>query len=223
VRTAFSEGIYHGAALSAVADGKGGMHLVYKDNAERLRYRHFDGQRFESSLMVQDDGDWALQPAVTRVGSTVYIFYNRPHRDGRGYDLVVRKLSGRSLGSARELASISGFAGYPASVGVLSSGVKIPCLFGLEPKGGSDRLAVVFAPSSGSSKSDADGAVAEAPGGEDAVMVDLPGAELAASVLAPEPAPEEAAGCGGGQALAVLVGLPMLALERRRRKSLFRR
>ncbi len=36
VRDAFSDGIYHGAALSAVADGKGGMHLVYKDEFERL-------------------------------------------------------------------------------------------------------------------------------------------------------------------------------------------
>jgi hypothetical protein len=228
VRTAFSEGIYHGAALSAVADGRGGMHLVYKDNAERLRYRHFDGQRFGASLVVQDNGDWALQPAVTRVGSTVHIFYNRPHRDGRGYDLVVRKLNGRSLGSVRELASISGFAGYPASVAVLPSGARIPCLFGMEPKGSSDRLAVVFAPSSGNSKTSAEGAVAtaEAPGDGDTVMVDLDGpgggVEPFTSVLKPS-AEDAATGCGGGQALAVLVGLPMLALERRRRKGLFRR
>ena len=40
---AFSDGIYHGAALSAVADGRGGMHLVYKDESERLQYRYFNG------------------------------------------------------------------------------------------------------------------------------------------------------------------------------------
>lgn len=236
VRTAFPEGIYHGAALSAVADGRGGMHLVYKDNSERLMYRHFDGRRFGSSLVVHGNGDWALQPAVTRVGSTLHIFYNRPHRGGRGYDLVVRRLSGRSLGPVRELASISGFAGYPTSVAVLPSGARIPCLFGLEPRDGSDRLVVVYAPSRrgkaapdavASSKSATelfeDDAVAE-----DAVEVDLGGpgplldgvgpaavAERLTSTLEPSPQ-ESGAGCGGGQALAVLLGLPMLALHRRK-------
>ena len=232
VRTAFSEGIYHGAALSAVADGKGGMHLVYKDNSERLMYRHFDGKRFGSSLVVQGNGDWALQPAVTRVGSTLHIFYNRPHSNGRGYDLVVRRLNGRSLGSARELASVSGFAGYPASVAVLPSGARIPCLFGMEPRGSSDRLGVVFAPSS-SSRSSSDDAVAaaEVPGedggpDEGVVMVDLEGAAAVAGTLTSvlEAVPEEpAGGCGGGQAMAVLLGLPMLALERHRRRWLSRR
>src|SRR5262249_28834934 len=36
---AFPEKIYHGAALSAVDDGSGGMHLVYKDNSGILHYR----------------------------------------------------------------------------------------------------------------------------------------------------------------------------------------
>ncbi|MFP2904037.1 hypothetical protein ACLESD_02980 [Pyxidicoccus sp. 3LFB2] len=238
VRTAFSEGIYHGAALSAVADGRGGMHLVYKSNAERLMYRHFDGRRFGSPLVVHDNGDWALQPAVTRVGSTLHIFYNRPHRGGRGYDLVMRRLNGRSLGPVRELASISGFAGYPASVAVLPSGARIPCLFGLEPRGASDRLVVVFSPSSSGKAAPNAVAASEAPsespeeGTEGAVTVDLGGlvegvaaapgavAEQLTSALAPE---SEANGCGGGQALAVLLGLPMLAFGRHRRKWASRR
>jgi hypothetical protein len=246
VRTAFPEGIYHGAALSAVADGRGGMHLVYKDNSERLRYRHFDGRRFGSPLVVHGDGDWALQPAITRVGSTVHIFYNRPQRGGRGYDLVVRRLNGRSLGPVRELASISGFAGYPAAVAVLPSGARIPCLFGLEPRGASDRLVVVHAPTS--SGKAAPGAVAEAssgpadavveegrseeavePDGEEAaVAVDLGGEDGVSGVIGPGAVTErlasalepssESAGCGGGQALGVLLGLPLLALERHRRR-----
>ncbi|NMO23323.1 hypothetical protein HG543_51950 [Pyxidicoccus fallax] len=230
VRTAFPEGIYHGAALSAVADGRGGMHLVYKDNSERLMYRRFDGRRFGSARVVHERGDWALQPAITRVGSTVHIFYNRPHRDGRGYDLVVRRLSGGSLGSVRELASISGFAGYPAAVGVMPSGARVPCLFGLEPRHGSDRLVVVFAPSS--NKANAAGgekvAAAEDTDATDesplAVVLDGPESAVRNVVAALESAPEEAsAGCGGGQALAALLSVPLLALGRHRRKQAARR
>ena len=68
-RSAFPEGIYHGAALSAVADQGGGLHLVYKDDGSTLWYRHFDGATFGPRLLIQDQGDWALQPAVTLVGS----------------------------------------------------------------------------------------------------------------------------------------------------------
>jgi len=39
----FPEGIYHGAALSAAGDGSGGVHLVYKDSAQRLLYRRWSG------------------------------------------------------------------------------------------------------------------------------------------------------------------------------------
>jgi hypothetical protein len=223
VRTAFPEGIYHGAALSAVADGHGGMHLVYKDNSERLLYRRFDGQRFGAALVVHAAGDWALQPAITRVGGTVHIFYNRPHRDGRGYDLVVRRLNGGSLGAVRELASISGFAGYPAAVAVLPSGARVPCLFGLEPRGGSERLTVVFAPSSHKEAGAGEEVTAAAgtPTDEAPVTVDLgagetPGERLMATVA--EASPPEAEGCGGGQGLAVLLGVPLLALNRHRRK-----
>lgn len=218
-RIAFPEGIYHGAALSAVADGRGGMHLVYKDNSERLLYRHFDGRRFGASRVVHEKGDWALQPATTRVGDTVHIFYNRPHRDGRGYDLVVRRLSGGSLGPVRELASISGFAGYPAAAAVLPPGARVPCLFGLEPRRGSERLVVVFAPSGHKGTAAGDAVAAESPD-EALVVVELGGPEAAVgdAVAALEAAPVEAGkGCGGGQGLAVLLGLPLLALEHHRR------
>ncbi len=216
-RTAFSEGLYHGAALSAVADGRGGMHLVYKDNSERLLYRRFNGNSFSAPLVVHGRGDWALQPAITRVGGTVHIFYNRPKSGG--YDLVVRRLSGRSLGPVRELASVSGFAGYPTAVGVLPSGVRIPCLFGLEPRSGPERLVVVYAPSSrGSALEGEVSASAEPPGGEAvAVNLDLPGEALAvedAEASAP-------GGCGGdssGKDVALLLSVPLLVWARPRRR-----
>src|SRR5437763_1145105 len=65
---AFSEGIYHGAACSAVADGHGGMHLAYKDKNSVLWYRYFDGTSFGAPELIEDVGDWELQPAITRIG-----------------------------------------------------------------------------------------------------------------------------------------------------------
>ena len=76
-QVAISEGIYHGAACSAVADGKGGMHLVYKDKNMFLWYRYFDGTSFGPAQLVESVGDWELQPATTRIGDDVVIFYNR--------------------------------------------------------------------------------------------------------------------------------------------------
>ena len=53
----FSEDIYHGAGLSAVDDGSGGVHLVYKDSAEELRYRHYDGASWGSPQLVESAAD----------------------------------------------------------------------------------------------------------------------------------------------------------------------
>jgi hypothetical protein len=90
VRNAFSDGIYHGAALSAVADGHGGMHLVYKDETERLYHRYFDGSTFGSRTLLEDSRDWAMQPAVTRVGDRLYVFYNVMREPGTDYELHAR-------------------------------------------------------------------------------------------------------------------------------------
>ncbi|MFP2902253.1 hypothetical protein [Corallococcus sp. 4LFB] len=116
-RTAFSDGIYHGAAMSAVADGKGGLHLVYKDNSERLMYRRFNGSSFGSAVKVLEDGDWATQPALVRSGSSLYLFYNQPRSDGSGYRLWVRALSSSGKpGAGRELASVR-LRGLPGGAG----------------------------------------------------------------------------------------------------------
>lgn len=151
-RTAFGgAGIYHGAALSAVGDGAGGLHLVYKDNAERLQYRRFRGSSFSGQQTVLGDGDWATQPALTRVGDTLLILFNRPRRGG--YDLMVRRLRSGSLGGAQWVGSNGGFMGYPAGVDVLPSGTRAPFLVGLE--GGGARVgAFMVSPGSGASSTD---------------------------------------------------------------------
>lgn len=132
VREAFSEGIYHGAALSAVADGKGGMHLVYKDETERLYYRRFDGTSFGPRKLVEGTGDWALQAATTRVGDTLYIFYNRMRVLNQHTELRVRVLGADGgLGDAVTLAGNVTFKGYPNAVDVLPEGsAEAPCLYG---------------------------------------------------------------------------------------------
>ncbi|HEY5676315.1 MAG TPA: hypothetical protein VIR81_06005, partial [Myxococcales bacterium] len=93
----FSEGIYHGAALSAVGDGSGGVHLVYKDVGEQLWYRHWSGS-WSSRQLVESSADWALQPAITRVGGTLVIFWNRMLTSGFNYQFFYRTLSGGTLG-----------------------------------------------------------------------------------------------------------------------------
>jgi len=58
-----SDGIYHGAALSAAGDGSGGVHLLYKDVNEQLWYRHWSGswsarQLVESSRRRAGSRTW---------------------------------------------------------------------------------------------------------------------------------------------------------------------
>ncbi|MGZ3385834.1 MAG: hypothetical protein ACXVB5_13090, partial [Isosphaeraceae bacterium] len=131
VRQAFPDGIYHGAALSAVADGHGGMHFVYKDETERLYYRHFDGSAFGPRTLIEDVHDWALQPAITRIGDTLYVFYNRMREPNRRYELRARVLKSGTFSAPVVLDSRSTFKGYLNAVDVLPAGTpEVPCLFG---------------------------------------------------------------------------------------------
>ena len=117
------DGIYHGAAMSAVADGNGGLHLVYKDqNAQRLWYRHFDGEAFGPRIAVDDSAnDWALQPATTLADGELFIFDN--HVTPQGYATRMWQLD-RGLGpaAATTLESESWFYGYPSAPETLSAG-----------------------------------------------------------------------------------------------------
>ncbi|MFL5346805.1 MAG: hypothetical protein ACJ8AT_18645 [Hyalangium sp.] len=134
VRQAFPDGIYHGAALSAVEDGHGGMHLVYKDETERLYYRHFDGSAFGPRTLLEDVHDWALQPAITRIGGTLYVFYNRMREPNRRYELRARVLKNGTFSAPVVLDSRSTFKGYLNAVDVLPAGTpEIPCFFGESP------------------------------------------------------------------------------------------
>ncbi|MCP3139512.1 sialidase family protein [Pyxidicoccus xibeiensis] len=134
VRDAFSDGIYHGAALSAVEDGKGGIHLVYKDETERLYYRHFDGADFGPRILVEGTSDWAMQAATTRIGDTLYVFYNRMRVLNAHYELRVRVLKDGVFGGAVTLDGETTFKGYLNAVDVLpADSTEVPCLFGDSP------------------------------------------------------------------------------------------
>lgn len=131
VRQAFSDGIYHGAALSAVEDGHGGIHFVYKDEHELLYYRHFDGSSFGPRMLLEDAHDWALQAATTRIGDKLYVFYNRMRETNRRYELRARVLSNGAFSSPVVLDSSSTFKGYLNAVDVLPAGtLEVPCFYG---------------------------------------------------------------------------------------------
>ncbi|RKH28966.1 WD40/YVTN/BNR-like repeat-containing protein, partial [Corallococcus sicarius] len=130
VRDAFSDGIYHGAALSAVEDGRGGIHLVYKDETERLYYRRFDGTSFGPRTLVEGTPDWALQPAVTRVGDALYVFYNH-RRSATDYEVQVRVLRDGTFSAPVALDSRTSFKGYLSALDVLpESATEVPCFYG---------------------------------------------------------------------------------------------
>ncbi|WP_224361598.1 hypothetical protein [Hyalangium versicolor] len=131
VRQAFPDGIYHGAALSAVEDGQGGIHFVYKDEYERLYYRHFDGSSFGARTLIEDTKDWAMQAATTRIGNTLYLFYNRMREPNKRYELRARVLKNGTFSAPVVLDSNSTFKGYLNAVDVLPAGTsEVPCFYG---------------------------------------------------------------------------------------------
>ncbi|WP_245918874.1 hypothetical protein [Melittangium boletus] len=134
VRDAFSDGIYHGAALSAVADGQGGMHLVYKDEMERLYYRHFDGSSFGSRTLLESSRDWAMQPAITRVGDVLYVFYNVMREPHDSYAIHVRTLKNGQFSEPVVLDTKETYKGYPNALETLPGDVsEVLCFFGEAP------------------------------------------------------------------------------------------
>ncbi|HLM44861.1 MAG TPA: exo-alpha-sialidase, partial [Myxococcaceae bacterium] len=131
---AFPEGIYHGAALSAVSPGGGRMHLVYKSVDERLFYRAFDGTAFGPPLMIQSAGNWALQPAATLVGDELVVFYNPPISLNTHHTLAVQVLFGGSFSPPQVLENSVQFRGYPAAPERLpATATRVPCIYGEAP------------------------------------------------------------------------------------------
>jgi hypothetical protein len=112
-----ADGIYHGAALSAVADSSG-VHLVYKDqNKLKLWYRRFDVTTGTFGPRVQVDDsqqDWALQPATTLRNGELFIAANHLLAQGKYETRIWRQSTGLGVANAVALPSEDAFHGYPA-------------------------------------------------------------------------------------------------------------
>ncbi len=128
---AFADGdsIYHGAALSAVPDRRGGLHLVYKDRHHNLYYRHFDGNAFGDRQLVDSYStvDSVYQPAVTLHGDELYVCTNHPVVAKRTYELRSWRLSD-GFSSYVVLDTVRDFKMYPtAPERVPANATSIPC------------------------------------------------------------------------------------------------
>src|SRR5438105_4361336 len=140
------DGIYHGAALSAVADGSG-VHLVYKDqNQQRLWYRRFEVATgaFGPKVQVDDsEQDWALQPATTLRRGDLLILDNHQLAVG-GYETRMWRLStGLGAAKATSIATDDAFQGYPALPESLPAAVPtLPYVYsrGATPDGAADAM-----------------------------------------------------------------------------------
>jgi len=111
-----ADGIYHGAALSAVAD-EDSLHLVYKDqNRMRLWYRRFDAATatFGAAVAVDDSvDDWALQPATTLRGGELYVIANHRLSEGSYQTRMWALSTGLGAQAALPIASDDAFHAYP--------------------------------------------------------------------------------------------------------------
>ena len=72
-----------------------------------------------------------MQPAITRVGTTVVIFWNRMIAANTDYQVYYRTLSNGSLSAPQLLDGTGGFKGYPAAAETLPSTVPaVACAYG---------------------------------------------------------------------------------------------
>jgi hypothetical protein len=112
-----ADGIYHGAAMSAVADGNS-VHVVYKDqNQMRLWYRRFDAATgtFGARVQIDDSAqDWALQPATTFRDGELFVLANHRLAEGRYETRMWRLSTGFGAAQATALPPDDAFHGYPA-------------------------------------------------------------------------------------------------------------
>src|SRR5262249_35794088 len=144
-QVAFSEGIYHGASISAVGDGAGGLHFFYKDKNFVLWYRLFSGSSFGPAHQVENVGKLEPQAAVARIHGDVVVCYDRVLAVGPHDEVRARQLHAGVLGTPLVLDSSPGFKGYPASVEVLPTSVtSVPCVFGVTPDANSGGQAETY-------------------------------------------------------------------------------
>jgi hypothetical protein len=133
------DGIYHGAALSAVADSAS-FHLVYKDqNKLKLWYRRFDVATGTFGTRVQVDDsqqDWALQPATTLRDGELFVAANHLLAPGTYETRFWRQSTGLGAANAVALPAEAGFHGYPAlPETVPGSARSVPYLYTSAPAG----------------------------------------------------------------------------------------
>jgi hypothetical protein len=134
---AFPDGahIYHGASLSAVDDGAGGLHLVHKKwvaaDTHQLYYRHFDGLAFGPAIALGSLGDWATQPAITSVGDDLYICVNHLISTNTNYEMRTYRLSNGFTAWDAIDTQVNAKAYPSAPERVPSSDRVIPCAFGM--------------------------------------------------------------------------------------------
>src|SRR6267143_676396 len=112
-----ADGIYHGAAMSAVVDGTS-VHVVYKDqNQMRIWYRRFDAATgtFGARVQIDDSAqDWALQPATTLRDGELFVLANHRLSEARYETRMWRLSSGFGAAQATALPPDDAFHGYPA-------------------------------------------------------------------------------------------------------------
>lgn len=123
------DAIYHGSALSAVGDGRGGISLVYKGVSERLYYREYDGQIWGPRVQVSGASHYSTQPAVTRRGDDVYLCLLHLVSTSR-YEVRSFSVS-EGLDRYEVLAAPETKSGYPtAPEAVGLDAPRIPCAYG---------------------------------------------------------------------------------------------
>ncbi len=144
VATAFSEGVYHGAALSSVAPGDGSFHLVYKDEADNVFHRAYRAGAWGARTLLQSGGDWAVQAATSWVGGELHVFLIRPTVAGSLHELDHRVLRDGAFSAASTLEGDDTFKGYPAAAEHLPATVaEVPCVYGRTPDPSTGGHAVV--------------------------------------------------------------------------------
>jgi hypothetical protein len=127
--------IYHGAALSAAADGVGGLHLVYKEwigspDVQQLYYRRYNNGSFGAKQAVGATGDWATQPAVSRVGDDLYVCVNHMIATNSNYEMRVYMLS-NGWTTFQAIDTLIVAKAYPTALEVGSTTASfLPCAFG---------------------------------------------------------------------------------------------
>jgi hypothetical protein len=127
-------GLYHAGAFSVTSTPDGNVHLGYSDKPlEQLWYREFNGSSWSSATLMESNGTWSNQPAVSHVGNTVLFSWN--HSD-TATDMIIRQATkppGGAFGSATTVDSVALFKGYTSALENLTQGESLAVLWSQDP------------------------------------------------------------------------------------------